>query len=170
MPVAGRAEHLEEPQFLGSLQPLLPELHDIYAGRQHGVKEPDQVAVVLPGIGTQVQARGREPVMQRIGIDVGGGLHVAILSLRPIWPSGGRRPGAPGRGTPLLQGGRGAAAPAARVAQDARGQKASAWARRLTSLQRCAAIASIGLPGSESSSVNNQRIASTSVKPQSKSK
>jgi len=35
----------------------------------------------------------------------------------------------------------------------------------LTSLQRCAAIASIGLPGSESSEVKSQRIASASVKP-----
>src|SRR5260221_13454193 len=56
------------------------------------------------------------------------------------------------------------------VSQDARVQKASAWPRLLTSLQRCEAIASIGLPGSDSSEVNSQRIASTSVKPQSNSK
>src|SRR5215468_1636952 len=49
------------------------------------------------------------------------------------------------------------------------GQKASAWARRLTSVPRCPQRAWIGVPGSVSSAVNSQRSASSSSNPQSKS-
>ena len=48
-----------------------------------------------------------------------------------------------------------------------RPQKASAWARRFTSVQRCSVIAWIGVPGSVSSAVNSQRSASGSSNPQS---
>jgi len=44
-----------------------------------------------------------------------------------------------------------------------RGQNASAWARRLTSLPRCCAIAWMGVPGSVASAVNSQRRASASL-------
>jgi hypothetical protein len=49
------------------------------------------------------------------------------------------------------------------------GQKASACARLLTSVLRFSAIAWIGVPGSDSSAVNSQRSASSSVNPQSRS-
>ena len=47
------------------------------------------------------------------------------------------------------------------------GQKASAWARRFTSVPRCSVIAWMGVPGSVSSAVNSQRSASGSPNPQS---
>ena len=54
-------EHLEQREFLARLQALLPQLHDVHPGAEHGVEEPRQVTLAPPGVRAQVEPRVRQP-------------------------------------------------------------------------------------------------------------
>ena len=64
VPPAGPREHLEQREFLARLQALLPQLHDVHPGAEHGVEEPRQVTLGPPGVGAQVEPRVRQPLPQ----------------------------------------------------------------------------------------------------------
>ena len=61
-----RPEHLQVPKLLAGFQALLPQLDDVHAVAEDRVQEARQVALALPGVGAQVQARGSQAVTQVI--------------------------------------------------------------------------------------------------------
>ena len=65
MPVDGRPEDLGVGDFRARLQPLLPQLDDVDAGGQYGVKELGQVALALPRVRAQVEPGVGKPVLRR---------------------------------------------------------------------------------------------------------
>ncbi len=89
VPPAGRREHLQQPQFLPRLQPLLAQLHDVHPGREHPIQELGQIPPVPPPVGAQVQPRIRQPLPQPLRVS----RHRAIQSL--ALKAGGRAQGVP---------------------------------------------------------------------------
>ena len=87
VPVTGRAEHLEQAEFLAGLQPLLPELDDVHAGRRAPGRgsRADHPARCLR-VGAQVQPRSREPGTERPGS--GEHRRRTRAAAARIWPSG----------------------------------------------------------------------------------
>ncbi len=61
MPPARVGEHLKQREFLGRLEALLPQLHDVDPGTEDSVEERGQVAPGSPGVGAQVQSRVGQP-------------------------------------------------------------------------------------------------------------
>lgn len=54
------AEHIEQLELGGGLEPLVAQLHDVDAARERGVDELGEVALPFAGVGAQVQAGGLE--------------------------------------------------------------------------------------------------------------
>jgi hypothetical protein len=90
VPAGGVGEHLAQRELLARLEPLLPQLYDVDAGRQHGVEELDQVALPSPAVGAQVEPRIGEPGGQR---HVTGPAPAPAASPRGRGSRRGRRPG-----------------------------------------------------------------------------
>ena len=61
-------EHLQQRELLAGLEVLLPQLHDVDPGGQHGVEEPGQVTLAPPRVRAQVESRVGQPRAQLMNI------------------------------------------------------------------------------------------------------
>ena len=67
VPVGRLAQDVQEFEFLGGLDALVPQLDDVHPAGKGGVDEVSKVAAVLAGIGAEVQAGGGVDVMRGHG-------------------------------------------------------------------------------------------------------
>ena len=61
VPTARGGEYLQQRELFRGLEALLPQLHDVHPGGQHGVEEPGQVALAPPRVRAQVKPRIGKP-------------------------------------------------------------------------------------------------------------